>query len=157
MLVKEYFELEIANRPYKYQTRLNMVRCLKKLELWEMEYETLTPAVCWDRIDGIINQDQLGIQRIYVQAKRYKTGSNISRETIQSFIGALQGASGGVFITTSLFTQSALDFASKHLSPKIVLIDGRELGRLMLKYEIGVIVRRTYKLMEVDENFFSED
>jgi restriction system protein len=108
-------------------------------------------------IDGIINQDKLGIQRIYVQAKRYKTGSNISRETIQSFIGALQGASGGVFITTSMFTTGALDFASKHLSPKIVLIDGPELGRLMLKYEIGVIVRRTYKLMEVDENFFSED
>jgi len=108
-------------------------------------------------IDGIINQDKLGIQRIYVQAKRYKTGNNISRETIQSFIGALQGASGGVFITTSNFTSGALEFASKHLSPKIVLIDGPELGRLMLKYEIGVIVRRTYKLMEVDENFFSED
>jgi restriction system protein len=108
-------------------------------------------------IDGIINQDKLGIQRIYIQAKRYKTGSNISRETIQSFIGALQGASGGVFITTSMFTAGALDFASKHLSPKIVLIDGPELGRLMLKYEIGVIVRRSYKLMEVDENFFSED
>lgn len=108
-------------------------------------------------IDGIINQDKLGIQRIYVQAKRYKTGNNISRETIQSFIGALQGASGGVFITTSNFTTGALEFASKHLSPKIVLIDGPELGRLMLKYEIGVIVRRTYKLMEVDENFFSEE
>ena len=108
-------------------------------------------------IDGIINQDKLGIQRIYVQAKRYKTGNNISRETIQSFIGALQGASGGVFITTSAFTTGALEFASKHLSPKIILIDGPELGRLMLKYEIGVIVRRTYKLMEVDENFFSED
>ncbi len=108
-------------------------------------------------IDGIINQDKLGIQRIYIQAKRYKTGNNISRETIQSFIGALQGASGGVFITTSNFTSGALEFASKHLSPKIVLIDGPELGRLMLKYEIGVIVRRTYKLMEVDENFFSED
>jgi len=108
-------------------------------------------------IDGIINQDMLGIQRIYVQAKRYKTGNNISRETIQSFVGALQGASGGVFITTSSFTSGALEFASKHLSPKIVLIDGPELGRLMLKYEIGVIVRRTYKLMEVDENFFSED
>ena len=108
-------------------------------------------------IDGIINQDALGIQRIYVQAKRYKNGNNISRETIQSFIGALQGSSGGVFITTSAFTQNALDFVSKHLSPKIVLIDGRELGRLMLKYEIGVIVRRTYKLMEIDENYFSED
>jgi hypothetical protein len=62
MLVKEYYELEIANRPYKYQTKLNMVRCLKKLELWEMEYETLTPAVCWDRIDGIINQN---VKRVY--------------------------------------------------------------------------------------------
>ena len=108
-------------------------------------------------VDGVINQDALGIQRIYVQAKRYKTGSNISRETIQSFIGALQGASGGVFITTSSFTSGALEFASKHLSPKIVLIDGLELGRLMLKYEIGVITQRTYKLMEIDENYFSEE
>jgi len=62
MLVKEYFELEIANRPYKYQTKLNMVRCLKKLELWDMEYETLTPAICWERIDGIINQN---VKRTY--------------------------------------------------------------------------------------------
>ena len=108
-------------------------------------------------IDGIINQDKLGIQRIYVQAKRYKTGNNISRETIQSFIGALQGASGGVFITTSDFTDGALKFADKHLSPKIVLINGAELGRLLLKYEIGVTVRRTYKLMEIDENYFSEE
>lgn len=62
MLVKEYFELEVSNKPYKYQTKLNMVRCLNKLELWEMEYETLTPAVCWDRIDGIINQN---VKRVY--------------------------------------------------------------------------------------------
>jgi restriction system protein len=108
-------------------------------------------------IDGIINQDTLGIQRIYVQVKRYKTGSNIGREAIQSFVGALQGSSGGVFITTSAFTPGALEFAGKHLSPQIILIDGVELGRLMLKYEIGVIVRRTYKLMELDQNFFSED
>lgn len=108
-------------------------------------------------VDGIINQDALGLQRIYIQAKRYRDGSNISRETIQSFLGALQGASGGVFITTSNFTSGALDFVSKHVSPKIVLINGVELGRLMLKYEIGVNVRRTYKLMEVDENYFSEE
>ena len=62
MIVKEYFELEIANRPYKYQTKLNMVRCLKKLELWDMEYETLTPAICWERIDEIINQN---VKRVY--------------------------------------------------------------------------------------------
>jgi len=62
MLIKEYFELEVANKPYKYQTKLNMVRCLKKLELWELEYESLTPAFCWERIDGIINQN---VKRVY--------------------------------------------------------------------------------------------
>lgn len=108
-------------------------------------------------IDGIINQDALGIQQIYVQAKRYKTGNNISRETLQSFIGALQGASGGVFITTSDFTSGALDFVSKHLKPRIVLINGYELGRLMIQYEVGVKVHRSYKLMEVDENYFTEN
>jgi restriction system protein len=108
-------------------------------------------------VDGIINQDALGIQRIYVQAKRYRTGNNISRETIQSFIGALQGASGGVFITTSAFTQGAIEYASKHVTPKIVLVNGIELGRLMLKYEIGVTVKRVYKLMEVNENYYSEE
>jgi len=62
MLVKEYFELEVSNKPYKYQTKLNMVRCLKKLDLWEMEYESVTPALCWERIDGIINQN---VKRVY--------------------------------------------------------------------------------------------
>jgi len=107
-------------------------------------------------IDGIINQDRLGIQRIYVQAKRYKDGSNISRETIQSFIGAMQGATGGVFITTSAFTPNALEFASKHLTPKIVLVDGIELGKLLIKYEVGVVVKQSYKLVEIDENYFLE-
>ena len=62
MLVKEYFELEVSNKPYKYQTKLNMVRCLNKLDLWGMEYESLTPALCWERIDGIINQN---VKRVY--------------------------------------------------------------------------------------------
>ena len=62
MLIKEYFDLEIANKPYKYQTKFNMIRCLKKLELWEMNHETLTPAICWERIDGIINQN---VKRVY--------------------------------------------------------------------------------------------
>jgi len=62
MLVNEYFNMEIANKPYKYQTKLNMVRCLKKLGIWELEFETLTPAVCWERIEGIINQN---VKRVY--------------------------------------------------------------------------------------------
>ena len=107
-------------------------------------------------IDGIINQDRLGVQRIYIQAKRYKEGNNVGRETVQSFIGALAGASGGVFITTSNFTDGALEFASRHLSPKIVLINGIELGKLLVKYEVGVVVKQTYKIVEIDENYFIE-
>jgi hypothetical protein len=78
MLVKDYFESEIANKPYKYQTKLNMVRCLKKLELWEMEYETLTPAACWERIDGIINQN---VKRVYVRIKPSTTDKFRQRVT----------------------------------------------------------------------------
>lgn len=108
-------------------------------------------------VDGVINQDRLGLQRIYVQAKRYKDGSKIGRETIQAFIGALQGASGGVFITTSEFTAGALEYASKHLSPNIVLIDGLALGKMLIKFEVGAVVKKTYKLVEVDENYFEEE
>ena len=107
-------------------------------------------------IDGVINQDALGLQQIYIQAKRYKSGNNIGRESIQTFMGALQGqgATGGVFITTSGFTQQARDYVTKQMTTKIVLIDGEMLGRLLIRHEIGVVVQRTYKLMEVDENFF---
>jgi len=106
-------------------------------------------------IDGMINQDRLGLQQIYIQAKRYKDGNNISRENIQSFIGAMQSAAGGVFITTSAFTSGALDYASKHLSPKVVLIDGATLGQLLVKFEVGAVVKNVYQLVEMDENFFS--
>jgi integrase len=82
MLVKEYFELEIADKPYKYQTKINMVRCLKKLELWEMEYENITPATCWERIDGIINQN---VKRVY--AGYVRNIFNYSRSQIPVVIG----------------------------------------------------------------------
>jgi restriction system protein len=110
-------------------------------------------------IDGIINQDRLGLQRIYIQAKRYKTGSDIGREQIQTFMGALagQGASGGVFITTSAFKQSAREYVSKTMTSKIVLIDGVELGHLLVQYEIGVVVKKLHKVMELDENFFADE
>ena len=89
-------------------------------------------------IDGIINQDRLGLQQIYIQAKRYKNGNDIGREAIQTFMGALagQGAAGGVFITTSAFKVSAKEFVKKTMTSKIVLIDGIELGHLLVKYEV---------------------
>lgn len=109
-------------------------------------------------VDGVINQDKLGLQRIYIQAKRYKFGNNIGGPALQNFMGALKGkgASGGVFITTSAFTPAALEYVSKNMEPRIVLIDGVELGRLLIQHEVGVIALRTYKVLEIDENFFDE-
>jgi restriction system protein len=110
-------------------------------------------------LDGVINQDRLGLQRIYVQAKRYKDGNNIGRPEVQKFMGALQGqgASGGVFITTSKFSHEAEDYVSKNMTPRIILIDGPELGRLLVKHEVGVVSLRSYKVLEIDENLFEEN
>jgi restriction system protein len=110
-------------------------------------------------LDGVINQDRLGLQRIYIQAKRYKDGNNIGRPEVQKFMGALQGqgASGGVFITTSKFSHDAEEYVSKNMTPRIILIDGPELGRLLVKHEVGVVSLRSYKVLEIDENLFDEN
>lgn len=109
-------------------------------------------------LDGVINQDRLGLQKIYIQAKRYKQGNNIGRPEVQKFMGALagQGASGGVFITTSEFSREAEQYVAKNMTPRIILIDGFELGRLLVKHEVGVVALRSYKVLEIDENLFEE-
>ena len=109
-------------------------------------------------IDGVIHQDTLGLQRIYVQAKRYKTENTIGRPDIQKFVGALagQGANGGVFITTSNFSTDAIDYANKNLSARIVLIDGADFGRLMVRHGIGVQKQRTYSIVDIDEDYFED-
>ncbi|TLP98523.1 restriction endonuclease [Nesterenkonia salmonea] len=106
-------------------------------------------------IDGFVDQDPLGLERVYIQAKRYTTGNSISRETLQAFIGALhgRGANKGVFITTSHFTRHAREYA-ENLPTRIVLIDGERLTSLMIKYRVGVHVERTYEVVTVDEDFF---
>lgn len=106
-------------------------------------------------IDGVIDQDALGLDRIYVQAKRYKESSTIGRETIQAFIGGLHGvgATRGVFITTSSFSRQAQEYAT-NLPTRVVLIDGERLVALMLRYRVGVQVKQTYEIVEIDEDFF---
>jgi restriction system protein len=108
-------------------------------------------------VDGIIDQDALGLDRIYVQAKRYKDGNNIGRETIQAFVGALHGfgASRGVFLTTSTFTHGAVDYA-RNVQSRVILVDGQRLVALMIKYRVGVQVKRTYTSVEIDADFFDE-
>lgn len=106
-------------------------------------------------IDGIIDQDALGLDRIYIQAKRYAEGRNISREMIQAFVGALHGvgASRGVFITTSTFTPPAREYAAA-VPSRLILIDSERLPDLMLKYGVGVQARRTYEVVEIDADYF---
>jgi restriction system protein len=107
--------------------------------------------------DGVINQDSLGLERIYVQAKRFKTDSSVGRPDVQAFVGALHGmgAAGGVFITTSRFTPDAVAFA-KDIKPRVILIDGPRLGSLMVAHGIGVQTTQQFTLVEVDEDFFEE-
>nr|WP_255028894.1 restriction endonuclease [Rhodococcus sp. GA1] len=111
-------------------------------------------------VDGVIDQDALGLDRVYVQAKRYAQGNVVQRPDVQGFAGALQGvgANRGIFITTSSFSQGAIQFA-KNISDsagntRIVLIDGERLARLMIKYGVGVQSVRTFTVVAVDEDYF---
>lgn len=108
-----------------------------------------------DGIDGIIDQDALGLSRIYVQAKCYDPRGTVSRPDVQGFAGALQGAqaSQGVFITTASFSARAREYAER-VASRIVLIDGARLASLMIRYGVGVQVRDTIRIVEVDEGFF---
>lgn len=106
-------------------------------------------------IDGVLDQDALGLNRVHVQAKRYADGNTIGRPDIQQFIGALgdKNATQGVFVTSSRFTQEALQSAER-ASEKIALIDGNKLVELMIKYKVGVQTRKLYEVVEIDEDFF---
>ncbi|MHC1790370.1 restriction endonuclease [Solidesulfovibrio sp.] len=106
-------------------------------------------------IDGIINEDKLGLDIIYVQAKKWD--GNVGRPEIQKFAGALQGkrATKGIFITTSSFTREPFDFV-KSISNRIILIDGEKLSELMVEYDIGVSVVQVYKLKKMDIDYFNE-
>lgn len=106
-------------------------------------------------IDGIIDQDALGLSRVYVQAKRYAVNATVGRPEIQGFVGALHGnqAAQGVFITTARFSASATEFADS-VATRVVLIDGARLSRLMVAYGVGVQVKKSYDVVEVDEDFF---
>lgn len=106
-------------------------------------------------IDGVINEDRLGLDVIYIQAKRWK--ANVGRDEIQNFVGALAGkkASKGVFITTSAFNANALAYANG-LHQKVILIDGRRLAELMIEHGIGVAEEHAYRIKKIDSDYFDE-
>jgi len=109
-------------------------------------------------IDGTIKEDKLGLDIIYVQAKRWKPGNVVGRPEIHKFVGALagQGAKKGIFITTSNFTKEAVEYTPKN-ETKIVLIDGERLAQHMIDYNIGCTVQQIYELKRIDSDYFDEE
>lgn len=107
-------------------------------------------------VDGVIREDRLGLDLIYVQAKRWK--NVVGRPEIQRFFGALHGqrATKGVFITTSSFSKEAMDYADG-VTPRVILVDGRELAQLMIEHAVGVTVARRYEVKRLDLDYFVTD
>lgn len=107
-------------------------------------------------IDGIIKEDRLGLDTIYIQAKKWE--QTVSRPEIQKFAGALQGfrAKKGIFITTSDFSKEAVEYSAR-IDSKIVLIDGEQLWNLMIDFGIGVSTTATYEVKRIDNDYFSEE
>ena len=106
-------------------------------------------------IDGIINEDRLGLDVVYVQAKQWE--GSVSRPEIQKFAGALQGqrARKGIFITTSEFTKGCVEYV-KSIDSKIILIDGQQLAQFMIEHDVGVSTTKTYEIKRVDSDYFAE-
>lgn len=108
-------------------------------------------------IDGLIKEDKLGLSSIYLQAKRWE--NTVGRPEIQAFAGALIGrhSTRGVFITTSKFSNEAIEYAKSLSQPIIILIDGEKLVQLMIEYNVGVSTQRTYEIKRIDSDYFNED
>ena len=145
--------------PYEFE-RL-VVKLLVKMGYGNMDenQDAVTAKSGDEGIDGIVSADKFGFDSIYIQAKQWKQDSTVGRPEIQKFLGALagQGATKGIFITTSQFTKEAINFAAKQLHSKIVLVNGKQLTKLMIDYNLGVSTVATYEVKRIDSDFFNED
>jgi len=108
-------------------------------------------------VDGFIDQDKLGLDKIFFQAKRFDEGNPVSASMLRDFIGSLElkGVKKGVFITTSRFPKDAEELIKK-TSKSVILIDGDKLAKLMIEYDIGVATERVYPIKRIDTDFFEE-
>jgi restriction system protein len=108
-------------------------------------------------VDGVIKEDELGLDVVYIQAKRYSPSNTIGRPVLQNFAGSLEGfnATKGVFVTTSSFLDTAYEYVQK-IHKRIILIDGKELANLMIRHNVGVRTKDVYEVKKVDEDYFVE-
>lgn len=120
---------------------------------------SVTPLSNDGGIDGVIREDKLGFDNIYIQAKRWDLNTSVGRPDLQAFVGALTGtgATKGLFITTARFSRGALEYAGMQHAVKLVLVDGDQLARLMIAHNVGVSVRHTYEIKGIDRDYFDVD
>lgn len=153
--IKNEVKLDLLDKlksidPYYFEKVV--LKLLKKMGYGEFKE---TPKSGDGGIDGIINEDKLGLDKIYIQAKRFNE-NKVREKDIRNFIGAMSGDTNkGVFVTTSLFDQGALEKA-KNAHHKIILIDGNKLVDLMHEYNVGVQIKQVYEVKHLDEDFFIE-
>ena len=107
-------------------------------------------------IDGVIREDKLGFSQILIQAKRWSSDNPVTSPEIQKFVGALvqNGATKGLFVTTGRFTDNARESVKNNPGPKVVLVDGKQLAKLMIEHNFGVSIINTYEVKQIDTNFF---
>lgn len=155
MRVEESVKSELLNKlkrldPYLFEKVV--LRLLKEMGYGEF---IETPKSGDYGIDGVINEDKLGLDKIYIQAKRFTEGK-VREKDIRNFIGAMSGDTNkGVFVTTSEFDKQAVEKA-KNAHHKIILIDGNKLVKLMHEFNVGIQVKSTYEIKQIDEDFFDE-
>lgn len=128
---------------------------MSKMGYGTFENAAMRTAVTGDEgIDGIIMEDKLGFNLIYIQAKRWNEEHPVGRPEIQAFVGAIAGKGGkGLFVTTSKFTKQAIDYAK---SQHIILMDGNKLANFMIEYNFGVSIKKTFEIKAIDTDVFSD-
>jgi restriction system protein len=155
-LKKEVLDLVKKMDPYRFEQLVLDLLVAMGYGGSREEAAQVTKASNDEGIDGVINEDRLGLDVIYLQAKRWQ--QTVGRKEIQSFVGALAGqqAHKGVFITTSDFADTATAYAKK-VPQKVILIDGNRLADLMLQHNIGVTISHAYEVKHVDSDYFDQD
>ena len=108
-------------------------------------------------VDGVVKEDELGLDVVYVQAKRFEQDKGVPLREVRDFVGGLEGhrATKGVFVTTSYFPSTAHDFITR-VSKRVVLIDGPELANLMIRHRVGVRTKEVYEVKRIDDDYFVE-
>lgn len=130
---------------------------VKLLEAMGYGDGTITQYTNDDGIDGVINEDKLGLDKIFLQAKRWKADETVGAPEVQKFIGAIisHGGTKGVFVTTSKFSKKANELSTASI--KFILIDGQRLANLMIQYNLGVSTSQVYAIKKVDTDFFNDE